>query len=581
MKSFNLLKPYFAENRPIIISGIICLMLVDLLQLFIPRVIKWAVDDLAALRIDTPGILRYAFYIVALATIIGIFRYFWRRCLIGTSRRVEEGLRNTLFEHVQTLSAGYFDRVKTGDLMAHATNDLMNIRMAAGMGLVALTDAIFLGTAAIGFMLYINTRLTLLVLIPMPLIVLATRVFSKKMHRRYQKVQESFADLTETVREGFAGIRVVKAYNGENQQARKLENISMDYIEKNISLLRIVGSFFPLMLLLSNFSLAAVLFLGGRQTIYNVITVGDFVAFISYLGILTWPMMALGWVTNLIQRGAASLDRINKILQTRPQICDVFAPETIDRIHGEVVFDDVAFSYQPDSQPVISGINFRLEPGKIMGVVGPPGSGKTSMLNLIARIYDVRQGQVRVDGIDIRKIKLQQLRSQISFVPQEPFLFSGTIRDNIDLGSQTKDLSALIRAAKEACLYETIESFPKGFDTIVGEKGVILSGGQKQRIGLARALMKRPAIWLLDDPISQVDMETGMDIINYIRSMAGKHTIIIVSHRLSAVRFSDQIVVLKNGRITESGTHETLMSYDKYYAKTFRLQELEEAYNAV
>jgi ATP-binding cassette subfamily B multidrug efflux pump len=579
MKSVNLIKPYFVENRFIILFGILCLTAVDFLQLFIPRVIKWAVDDLTALRVDVRNLIIYALYIVAIAVMMALLRYVWRRCLIGTSRRVEEGLRNILFGHIQTLSASYFQQIKTGDLMAHATNDIQHIRMATGMGIVALTDAVVLGTAAIGFMAYINITLTFYVLIPMPFIVFGTRVFTRKMHRLYQEVQASFADLTEVVRERFAGIRIIKAYNRERDATDKLETISKDYVGKNLGLVKITGSFFPMMMLFSNLSLAIVLFLGGRQTIYTTITMGDFVAFISYLGLLTWPMMAMGWVVNLIQRGTASLDRITKILETRPEIDDSPDAVPMKPVRNAVVFENVTFSYGPDMFPVLTGIDLTIKRGDTLGIVGPPGSGKTTLVSLIPRIFDTSQGRILIDNIDIRDIKISDLRSQISSMPQEPFLFAGTIRDNITFGDRQADTAVLMRAADDAHLMTTIQSFPNEFETVVGERGIVLSGGQKQRIALARALLQDTPILILDDPVSQVDMETGNAIINTIRAVGREHTVFIISHRISAVKHADTIIVLNNGRIVESGTHEELLKQNRYYAQTFRLQEIEEGYN--
>jgi ATP-binding cassette subfamily B protein len=582
MKSFYLIKPYLLENRRRILIGITCLIIVDFLQLFIPRVIKWAVDDIAAFQTDSLNLSIYAFYIMGIAIAIGFLRYIWRHCLIGTSRRVEEGLRNKLFAHIQTLSASYFDKAKTGDLMAHATNDIQHVRMATGMGTVALTDAIVLGTAAIGFMAYINLKLTAFVLIPMPMIVWGARFFSKKMHRMYGEVQAAFSDVTEVVRERFAGIRIIKAYNRENDSAARLESISKDYINKNLRLVRITGSFFPMMVLFSNISLAIVIYLGGRQTIDFTITPGDFVAFISYLGLLTWPMMAIGWVTNLIQRGKASLDRIDKIMKTAPEIGDGLYAKPLKKTRDNLVFENVAFSYEPDQAdsntiPVLTDINIHLQRGQILGIVGPPGSGKTTLLNLIPRMYDVSRGRIQLDGIDIRDVRIRDLRSLISHMAQEPFLFAGTIQENITFGANPQE-PELSQAAQKAALYDTILSFPDGFDTVVGEKGIILSGGQKQRVALARALLNRAAILILDDPISQVDLETGRDIINAIRSMAADSTVIIASHRLSALSFADQIIALDRGRIAELGTHGQLMANNAYYAKTYRLQEIEEEF---
>lgn len=372
----SLIKPYFIENRAKIIAGLLSLIVVDVLQLIIPRIFKWVVDDLTAFRIDTARLLSYALLMVGIAVLVGIFRYIWRRCLLGTSRRVEEGLRNTLFNHLQTLSASYFDDVKTGDLMAHATNDIQQIRMATGMGMVAINDAIVLGLAAIGFMAYINIKLTAFVLIPMPLIVVSTRFFSKRMHRGYQAVQAAFSELTEVIRERFVGVRIIKAHHRRAEESRRVETVSREYIHQNISLVKIIGTFFPMMLLFTNLSLAIVLYLGGRQTILQTITPGDFVAFISYLGLLTWPMMALGWVTNLIQRGRASLDRINKILQTVPAIRDGHDARDLESAEGHIVFENVFFSYASNGNSAgaaaLSNINLSIGPGQVLGIVGPP-----------------------------------------------------------------------------------------------------------------------------------------------------------------------------------------------------------------
>jgi len=580
MKSLNVIIPYLKENILFIITGLLCLVIVDFIQLFIPRIIKWTVDDIAAYQIDLHSLFRYALYIVVSALLIGIFRYIWRRCLLGMSRRVEEGLRNRLFEHIQTLSASYFGEMKTGDLMAHATNDIMHIRMAAGMGIVALTDALVLGTAAIGFMAYINGALTFFVLIPMPFLIFGTRFFSKQMHHRYGDVQSVFADLTETVREHFAGIRTIKACNMEKDAASKVAAVSKKYIGKNLALIRIVGSFFPMMVFFSSLSLAIVLYVGGKKTIVFDLTPGDFVAFISYMGLLAWPMMAAGWVINLIQRGKASIDRIDKIFKTEPEIKDIQKAKAVNSLSENILIKNVSFSYKAGSQEILSNININLENGKILGIAGPPGSGKSTLLNLVPRLFDVSNGIISLDGNDIRSIKIRNLRSMISFVPQEPFIFSGTIRENICFGDRGNNDSELIKAATEASIYNTIKLLPDGFETLVGEKGVILSGGQKQRIALARAFICKKPILLLDDPISQVDVETGNSIINQIRKKAGRTSIMIVSHRLSAVSFADQIITIEKGLITQSGTHSELMKNDNFYAAAYRLQALEEELNA-
>ena len=584
MKSLDLIKPYFRENRTVIVVGMISLIIVDVLQLFIPRIIKWAVDDLTTGRTDISGLLRYAATTVMVALLIGAFRFVWRYCLLGTSRRVEEGIRDNLFSHLLTLSASYFDRVRTGDLMAHATNDIQQVRMATGMGIVALNDAVVLGLAAIGFMAYINVQLTLLVLIPMPLIALSARYFSRKMHHRYQRVQASFAELTEAVRERVAGVRVIKSYGLEKTETGKIDRFSRQYVEENIGLVKITGSFFPMMFLLTNLSLAVVIFFGGRQAIHGTITTGDFVAFISYLGLMTWPMMALGWVTNLIQRGRASLDRLDAVLQTRPQIIDRPSASVLPKAAGEFRLENVSFAYDTThaarSRPALHRIDLQVPAGSFLGIVGPPGSGKTTLLNLLPRLYDPTAGRILLDGADIRDITVDSLRSQMAFVAQEPFLFAGSIRQNITLEDPAIAEKDLLDAVSDAALDETIRIMPDGLETIVGEKGIVLSGGQKQRIALARALLRPAAILLLDDPISQVDLETGHRIINTLRRMAGKRTLVIVSHRMSAVRHADRIISLQDGGIAETGSHDQLMAGNRYYARTYRLQEIEEEWVA-
>ncbi|MBI5063308.1 MAG: ABC transporter ATP-binding protein [Desulfatitalea sp.] len=578
MRARDLITPYFKAHGGTIAIGLAALILVDLLQLMIPRVVKWAVDELTLLAADGGTLLRHAAAIAGMALLIGVCRYVWRRCLLGTARFLEADLRNRLLGHLQTLSAGFFDRTKTGDLMAHATNDIQQIRMAAGLGLVALNDAIVLGAAAIGFMLYIHVELTLYVLIPMPLVVLSARLLGRRMHIRYQGVQAAFADLTEIVRERCAGMRLIKAHNEEAAALAAVSDVSQAYVDQNMRLVGVTGLFFPLMVMLTNLSLAAVLFFGGRKAILAEITTGDFVAFISYLNLLSWPMMALGWVTNLLQRGGASLERIKRILDRRPEIQTPADPRPLLALRGRIAFEQVTFSYDgPQGRPVLSDITLDVAPGEILGVVGPPGSGKSTLLSLVPRLYDPCAGRVTLDGLDLRDLAPADLRRRVAYVPQEPFLFSGTVRDNILFGCPEHCLFQIDQALAEAALTETIAVLPAGLETRVGEKGVLLSGGQKQRIALARALLIDAPIVLLDDPISQVDTATAAIIVAAIRRMAGRKTVIVVSHRLAAVRFADVIVSLEQGRVAEQGAHDRLVAAQGYYAQVHRLQELDHA----
>ncbi len=580
MSPLSIIKPYFAENRLKICIGLLSLIVVDGLQLIVPQIIKQVVDDLTAMNVPAGRLGSYAAAVAGIAVLIGAFRFVWRLCLLGTSRRVEEGLRNRLFSHLQSLSAAYFDRTRTGDLMAHATNDIQQIRMATGMGLVALNDAVVMGVAAIGFMATINLTLTGLVLVPMPLIAVSARFFSRKMHRRYQAVQASFSDLTEAVRERMAGIRLIKAHNRQAAETARIRAASMAYLAENLRLVRITGAFFPMMLLLTNLSLALVLFFGGRQVIGFTITPGDLVAFISYLALLTWPMMALGWVTNLIQRGRASLERVNTILETRPAVRNAAGARPLAAPRGDIAFESVGFIYPESNSPALADIDLQIKAGWVLGIVGPPGSGKTSLLSLIPRLYDPSAGRIRVDGCDVRGLRIEQLRAAIAFMPQEPFLFAGTIRDNITFGDPNVCEQRLIEAARSAALLDTVNGFAEGFDTVVGEKGVMLSGGQKQRVALARCLLADASIVLLDDPISQVDFETGETITQALRRLAGRRTILIASHRISALSFADRIVVLDRGRMAAAGRHAQLIETGGYYARTYRLQQIEEGRDA-
>jgi ATP-binding cassette subfamily B multidrug efflux pump len=577
MGSLRALLKHFARYKWAVVIGVLCLLAVDGMQLVIPRIIKSAVDDLTAGGIVRAHLVRYGVWIVALAGAIAGLRYYWRFLIIGTSRHIEEDIRNDLFGHLQKLSARYFAVHRTGDLMAHATNDLNAVRMACGIGLVALIDAVILGLATIGFMLALNVRLTLLALVPMPAIAFFTLRAGKVLHHRFEKVQETFADLTERVRESIAGVRVVKAYAQEPYELARLSDAGQEYVGKNVHLIRIWSSFFPFIVLLSSMSVVIILFFGGREVILGTITTGDLVAFTSYLGILTWPMMAMGWVVNMMQRGGASMGRINKILETEPEIVDRPDAAALANVTGEVEFRNVTFRYEDGLEPALESLSVVVRPGETLGVVGRTGSGKSTVCSLLLRIYEPSDGQILIDGRDTRTITLASLRASIGYVPQDTFLFSDTIRENIRFGVRGASETEVVEAARVAGILDEIQAFPKGLDTLVGERGVTLSGGQKQRVAIARALLKSPAIVILDDALSSVDTATEERIQKELGAALAGRTSIIVSHRISSIKHANQIVVLDEGRVLERGTHEELLSLGGLYASIHERQLLEAA----
>lgn len=578
-KNFLPLKQYFVQNRWAIALGLMCLLIVDFLQLLIPLVIKKAIDILTMKTATAQILIQQGMIILGLALMIAIFRYVWRYFLLGHSRKVEEALRNRIYGHLQTLSLSFYQKTKTGDLMARAINDINAIRMATGMGLVALTDGIVLGIAAIGFMLSINARLTLFALIPAPIIIVLTRILTRRMSAGFENAQKTFADLTERAREVFAGIRVIKAYNRESWAHQNIEEEGQRYISVNMGLAKTLAFFFPMMVIFTNIGLAIVIWLGGRLTILGNITTGDFVAFISYLNLLTWPMMAMGWVTNLVQRGSASMRRINGILEELPEIRDSAQSIHIPQIRGKIEIKGLSFTHPGQSFYALKDIHLKIEAGDTIAVVGRVGAGKTTLLQTITRLLDAPAGTIFVDGWNVRQIPLQTLRKNIGFVTQEVFIFSDTIRNNVLFGRTGVSQDHLETVLRAADIFEDIKNLEKGLDTFLGERGSTLSGGQRQRLTIARALILDPPILILDDALSMVDTRTEERILNQVLSLRRNKTNLIVSHRISTISRAERIAVLERGELVELGTHENLLKkggiYTTLYEKQVIAEELE------
>jgi ATP-binding cassette subfamily B multidrug efflux pump len=576
LRDFKPLKIYFIENRIALFLGLSSLLLVDALQLFIPRIIKKSIDALTVGQANLKLLLMYALIIVAIALTMAIFRYIWRYLVFGHSRKVEQALRNRMYRHLQALSLSFYWRVKTGDLMARAVNDIDAVRMATGMGLVALTDGVVLGLATIGFMLYINVELTLISLIPTPFIVYFTLVITRRMGKEFRQVQQTFSEVTESVREALAGIRIIKAYNRQSWGYRRVKQGGETYIRNNLELAKSLALFFPVMTLFTNLGLAIVICIGGRLTILGNITTGDFVAFISYLNLLTWPLMALGWVTNLIQRGSASMRRINGILDEVPEISNQTANPYKGPIRGKIAVNGLTYCYPQREDPALRDIAFTIELGQTVAVVGGVGSGKSTLLQTIPRLVETERGMIQIDGIPLHDIDLTNVRGSIGFVTQETHIFSDTIRNNIVFGRQGISEDSLKIALETSLLAGEIDSFSQGIHSALGEKGITLSGGQRQRLTIARALISNPSIMILDDALSQVDIGTEAAILNSVLEIRRGKTNIIVSHRLSTIRKADIIFVLKAGRLVEWGDHETLFAARREYTRLYERQQLRE-----
>lgn len=578
MGSFRRLKDFFFKHKWSYIFGIIWLLSVDAAQLAIPRILGNLTDDLEKNILDKSGIIKYVFYIILAGLVVAVGRYFWRMYIIGNSRKLEYHLRKQLFDHLLTLSPNYFNTHKTGDLMSHATNDISAVRRALGFGIIMLIDSLFLIILTLYMM--INTtslKMTIIAVFNLPIIILLTRNFGKTIYNRSRIVQGAFSNLTEITQESFAGIRVIKSFVQEDLVSEKFYQVNEDSLRKNLDLVKVSGSFRPLLQFVFSISLLITIYYGGKQVIVGNISLGNFIAFNSFLALLNWPTRALGQIINVLQRGAASMDRLNLILDEKSEILELNDAIDLNEIHGEIQFRNVSFKYPNSNYNALTDINFTVEKGKTLAIVGKTGSGKTTIVNLLLRLYDISQGEILIDDMDVKNLSLKTLRENIGYVPQDNFLFSQSLKDNIAFAFDEKVPDKKIySAAKIAEVYDNIMKFPKKFDTILGERGVTLSGGQKQRTSIARAIIKEPPILILDDSLSAVDTETEEKILNNLKDSTKDITTIIISHRISTIQSAHKILFLDNGQIKERGTHEELLALDGLYRDLYEKQLLEE-----
>lgn len=581
-KSLRPLISYFKKYRRSYVVGTICVFLTNGVWILFPLVIRRAVDDLH-LGITRHKLVTYALLLLAVAAFKGIFQFLTRWIVIGVSREIEFDLRNDLFRHLEGLSYSYYQRTRTGDIMARATNDLNAVRMLLGPAIMYSANTIVFTAGALAFMLSISPRLTLYAFLPLPIVSVTIQYFGRKIHERFERIQAMFSDISARAQENFSGARVIRAYVQEEAEIAAFETANQEYIKRSLKLVRLMGMLWPTLETMLGLAIVLVLWLGGREVIAGRISVGGFVAFNTYMVQLTWPIIALGWVINIFQRGTASMRRINEILVEKPEIEDSQAIEvkgktgetlTPTQIRGEIEFRHLNFSY--GSTPVLRDINLRVPAGSSLAIVGPTGSGKTTLVNLIPRIYDAEPGTVLIDGVPIRDYPIAALRRNLGFVPQETFLFSETVRENIAFGKEDATDEEVRSAAQAASIGEEIESFPEQYRTLVGERGITLSGGQKQRTAIARAIIRNPRILILDDALSSVDTHTEDKILNHLREIMQGRTTIFISHRVSTVRNADRIAVLHAGRIVELGTHDELVAKDGYYTDLYNKQLLEE-----
>jgi len=575
------LLPYVLRYKRAFLLGLICVVSTTAFQLMSPWILKYAIDDLSG-GVTRQKLGEYALLLLGVALLRGVFLYLMRQIIIGASRDIEYDIRNDVFAQLEKQPLAYYHARRTGDLMSRATNDLNAVRAMVGPAVMYASNTVLVFVVAIGLMLTIDARLTLLALVPMPFVTLSVRYFGSAIHRRFERIQAQLSDVSAVVQEALSGVRVVRAYRQEAHEIERFRRANEEYLRRNEGLIRLQGAFNPSMTFFLGLGSLLVLWLGGRAVMAGTITLGEFVAFNGYLVMLSWPMIAFGWVTNIQQRGMASWGRLLAVLDHPPAIDDAGVTDrgTTAALDSAIEIRGLTFAYPGTERPVLADVSLRIEPGQTVALVGATGSGKSTLIGLLPRLHEPPPGTVTIGGVDIREIPLERLRGAIGFVPQEPFLFSSTIGENVAFGGHGSAGHGIEDAAAVARLDKDVADFPRGFETAVGERGITLSGGQKQRTALARALFVDPKILVLDDALSAVDTYTEEEILSRLRGVMRQRTSIIVAHRISTVREADRIFVLDAGRIAESGTHDQLVAANGLYAALYRKQLLEEELQA-
>lgn len=578
MRSFKALKGFFLENKWAYIIGLFWLLFVDLVQLVIPKILEFLTNGLQNNSLNNFDLIKYSFYIILTGLGVGMGRYFWRIYIIGNSRKLEYYLRKKLFNHLSTLSTSFFNHNKTGDLMSHATNDINSVRMALGFGTIMFIDSLFIIILSLFMMIRTTSlKLTLIAVLNLPIIIILTRIFGSIIYKRSKEVQVALSELTEITQESFSGIRVIKSFVQEDLVTSEFYEVNDNNFMKNLELVKVSGSFRPLLQFIFSISLLITILYGGKEVVIGNISLGAFIAFNSYLALLNWPTRALGQVLNVLQRGAASMDRLNKIFDEKPEIQEKENPIFLDTFKKDIKFNNVSFKYPNSKYNAITDISFNIKKGNTLALIGAAGSGKTTIINLLLRLYDTDKGSILIDDINIKDLSLESLRENIGYVPQDNFLFSESIKKNISFAFDDEPpIEEVYKAAKNAEVYNNIMDFPKGFDTVLGERGVTLSGGQKQRTSIARALIKEPSILILDDSLSAVDTATEEKILDNLNDLKLDETKIIVSHRISTIQSADEIILLEDGEIKERGKHNELLKLNGLYKDLYEKQLLEE-----